>query len=335
MQNQAILECVPNFSEGRRPAVIAAIADAIRSVEGVQFLHIDVGAAANRTVMTFVGEPAKVVEAAFQAIKKASEQIDMRQQKGEHPRIGATDVCPLIPIQNISLAEVISYAKQLAQRVAEELAIPIYLYEAAAPQSYRSNLASIRRGEYEGLAEKMKSEKWRPDFGNSFNARSGASVIGARNFLIAYNINLNTYDLDAATAIAQEIRTSGKWVVENGIKKRIAGSCAALKAIAWYIEEYDKVQISMNLTDFRQTGMHQAFEACKLAAQKRDVVVTGSELIGLVPLETILEAGKFYAPTLSNEEALIEVAIQKLGLRAIKPFLPEERIIEYRLEVRR
>ncbi|MEM0991523.1 MAG: glutamate formimidoyltransferase [Bacteroidota bacterium] len=332
-QKSVLVECIPNFSEGRDVKVIENIADAIRSVAGVQLLHTDSGAAANRTVMTFVGTPTAVVEAAFKGIQIASEQIDMRQQKGEHPRIGATDVCPLVPIRGITLQELLPYAKQLARRVASELDIPVYCYEASAKAAYRRNLAAIRKGEYEGLAAKMQQDRWGPDFGQDFNAKSGATVIGARPFLIAYNLNLDTKSLELAQEIAQGIRTSGKWVVDNGKKVRIAGSCPALKAIAWYIAEYDKVQISMNLTDFQRTGMHQAFEACKVAASKRDIRITGSELIGLVPLAAILEAGRFYAPTQTAEQNLIEAAIQHLGLNEIQAFDPNQRIIEYCLQL--
>ncbi|MEL6717806.1 MAG: glutamate formimidoyltransferase [Bacteroidota bacterium] len=328
----SLIECVPNFSEGRDQVVIDAIAGAIRSINGVKLLHVDIGAAANRTVMTFVGEPSKVVEAAFQAIRTASELIDMRQHKGEHPRIGATDVCPLIPIANIELEEVMKYAYKLANRVGMELEIPVYLYEASATQDYRKNLASIRKGEYEGLAEKMNFTKWKPDFGDNFNARSGATVIGARNFLIAYNVNLNTTSATIAQKIAQEVRESGKIIEEKGRKKRIPGTCKSLKAIGWYIEEYGKAQVSMNLTDFKVTGMHQAFEACRIEASRLGVEVTGSELIGLVPLEALLAAGKFYQPQSEDHSTLLLAAIQALGLSEIAPFHIEERVIEYLLE---
>ncbi|MEM8523725.1 MAG: glutamate formimidoyltransferase [Bacteroidota bacterium] len=327
-----ILECVPNFSEGRNQAMIDAIASAIRAVEGVQLLHIDVGFAANRTVMTFVGQAGQVVEAAFRAIRTASELIDMRQHQGEHPRIGATDVCPLIPIAGIELEEVVTYATQLASRVGTELDIPVYLYEAAAQKASRKNLATIRKGEYEGLAQKMESENWQPDFGKDFNARSGATVIGARNFLIAYNVNLNTDSVAIANEIAQEIRESGKIIVENGEKKRIKGKYKSLKAIGWYIKEYGKAQVSMNLTDYNITGMHHVFEACQTSAARLGVEVTGSELIGLVPLDALLAAGKFYQPEATNEVSLLEVAVKVLGLSDLAPFNIEERVIERLME---
>ncbi len=325
-----LIECVPNFSEGRDPLVIRKIAEAIQTVPNVFLLHIDKGEAANRTVFTFVGIPDAVVEAAFQAIRVASRHIDMRQQQGEHPRIGATDVCPLIPISGITLEEIIPYAHQLAQRVSELLAIPVYMYEAAATISARRNLATIRKGEYEGLAQKMQLPNWKPDYGSTFNPRTGATVIGARNFLIAYNINLDTKDAEVAKQIAAEVRESGKKVQEAGVWKRVAGSCKALKAIGWYIEEYEQAQVSMNIINFHITGMHTAFEACKAAATKYKLTVTGSELIGLVPLQALLEAGAFYAPNSNKEETeLLEAAIKGLGLSDLSPFLPEERVVEY------
>ncbi len=336
MRKKQIIECIPNFSEGKNKDILAAIATAIKQNTGVKLLHIDRGEAANRTVFTFAGPPQQVIEAAFQAMKVAGELIDMRIQKGEHPRIGATDVCPLVPIANITMEEVIAYAQQLGERVAKELDIPIYLYEHSAKTSKRKNLATIRSGEYEGLAKKMKLSEWQPDFGQVFNAKTGATVLGARDFLIAYNINLATDSVDIATKIARDIRESGKVIkTANGAKTRISGQCKSLKAIGWYIEEYGKAQVSMNLTNFKITGIHEAFEACKTAAKKYGTVVTGSELIGLIPLEAILAAGHFYAhkkgATNLTEKALIQLVVDKLGLAELSPFNFEERVIEYLL----
>lgn len=325
MQN-ALIECVPNFSEGRNLATIEAIVAAIKSVEGVQLLHVDIGAAANRTVVTFVGAPEAVVEGAFRGIEKASTLIDMRQHKGEHPRVGATDVCPLVPIHNISLEEVVVWTKILGQRVTTELNIPVFLYEAAATAPHRKNLAAIRKGEYEGLKQKMEQPKWQPDFGDAFNATSGATVIGARPFLIAYNVNLNTTSVEVAHQIAAEIRESGQII--NGI--RMQGQLKCVKAIGWYIKEYGKAQVSMNLTDFSISGMHHAFEACKASAEAKGVNVTGSELIGLVPLTALLDAGKFYANgKVCTESEYITLAIHHLGLNELAPFSAKERVIEY------
>jgi len=336
MQRQQIIECIPNFSEGQNPNTLKAIATAIKEVEGVKLLHIDQGKAANRTVFTFAGIPKGVVEAAYRAIKVAGELIDMRQQKGEHPRIGATDVCPLVPIANITMEEVKELAMELANRVGA-LEIPVYLYEYSAKTSQRKNLATIRSGEYEGLATKMQLPEWQPDFGEKFNAKTGATVIGARDFLIAYNANLNTDAVEIANEIARVIRTSGK-VVSNdlGEKVRIAGQCKSLKAIGWYIEEYKQAQVSMNLTNFKITGIHAAYEACKVAAEKYGAKVTGSELIGLIPLDAILSAGHFYLQREGqsihqSEKIVIETAVKHLGLADLAPFNYDERIIEYLL----
>ena len=336
MHKKQIIECIPNFSEGKNSTTLAAISTAIKSIPSVKLLHIDNGAAANRTVYTFAGPPQQVVEAAFQAIKVAGALIDMRTQKGEHPRIGATDVCPLVPIANISMEEVIAYANQLGERVTKELDIPVYLYEHSAKTPKRKNLATIRSGEYEGLAQKMELPEWQPDFGTTFNAKTGATVLGARDFLIAYNVNLDTTSVDVATQIAQAIRESGKVVKTTmGEKIRIPGRCKSLKAIGWYIEEYGKAQVSINLTNFKQTGIHEAYEACKIAAQETGTVVTGSELIGLIPLKAILAAGQFYAHKNGlidlSEKTLIQLAVDELGLSELSPFNFEERIIEYLL----
>ncbi len=325
MQNP-LIECIPNFSEGKNRATIEAIVEAIKSVEGVQLLHVDIGAAANRTVVTFVGAPEAVVEGAFRGIESASRLIDMQQHKGTHPRIGATDVCPLVPIHNISLEEVAVWAKILGQRVAAALNIPVFLYEAAATAPHRKNLAAIRKGEYEELSRKLEQLQWKPDFGDTFNAKSGATVIGARPFLIAYNVNLNTNSVEVAREIAAEIRTSGQII--NGI--RVRGQLKYLKAMGWYIEEYGKAQVSMNLTNFSVTGMHHAFEACKASAEAKGVTVTGSELIGLVPLAALLDAGKFYATSnFCHEAEYVALAIHHLGLNELAPFSAKERVVEY------
>lgn len=334
-----IIECVPNFSEGRDLSVIKQITDVIESVAGVRLLNVDPGKATNRTVVTFVGEPAAVVEAAFQAIAKAGELIDMRQHQGEHPRMGATDVCPLIPIAGISLEETSSYARLLAKRVGEELELPVYCYEAAQPNKERSNLSVIRAGEYEGFFKKIKDPSWKPDYGpDTFDAKRGATVIGARDFLVAYNINLNTTSTRRANAVAFDIREAGRTKIENGVSVHIPGSLKAVKAIGWYIEEYGIAQISMNLTDIKTTPIHIAFdEACKKATD-RGLRVTGSELVGLVPLQALLEAGRYFLEkqqrsTGVSEQELINIASKSLGLSELSPFNPKERIIEYLLEV--
>jgi glutamate formiminotransferase / formiminotetrahydrofolate cyclodeaminase len=342
-----LIECVPNFSEGRDPSVIQQIADAIVSVEGVQLLHIDVGIAANRTVMTFIGAPMAVVEAAFRAIEKAAELIDMRQQTGEHPRIGATDVCPLVPIANISLTETVDYARQLAERVGNYLHISTFLYESAATRPERRNLAVIRAGEYEGLAKKMQKFDWIPDFGTAaFNPKSGATVVGARDFLAAYNVNLNTKSVSVAKAIAFEVRERGRILTdensqtrrdERGQPLRKAGMCKAVKAIGWFIEEYNAAQVSMNLTNLNVTPLHIAFEACCESAQNHGVHVTGSELIGLLPKFVLVDAGKYFLAkkglsTKVSDVEIIEFAVKTLGLDELKPFNPRERIIECLLE---
>lgn len=338
-----LIECVPNFSEGNNPSVISQITACIELVEGVKLLHVDPGKATNRTVMTFVGPPEAVVEAAFQAISKAAELIDMRKHQGEHPRMGATDVCPLIPISGITMEQTVSYACQLAKRVGEELQIPVYLYEHAATRPERRNLSEIRSGEYEGLRAKLADPKWVPDFGEAiWNPRSGATVIGARDFLIAYNINLNTRSVKRANAVAFDIRENGRIntlhgkpvLDENGQPVRIPGSLRAVKAIGWYIEEYGIAQVSMNLTNISVTPLHLAFEeACKKAAE-RGMRVTGSELVGMVPLKCLLEAGKYFLHKQRrsagvSEQELIKAAILSLGLEDLFPFDPAKKIIEY------
>ncbi|MBS1934974.1 MAG: glutamate formimidoyltransferase [Bacteroidetes bacterium] len=342
---QQIIECVPNFSEGVDLNIIKQITNEIESIEGVRLLNVDPGKATNRTVVTFVGDPKAVVEAAFHAIKKAGELIDMSKHKGEHPRMGATDVCPLIPIANISMEETAKYARQLAKRVGEELQIPVYLYEAAQPDKSRSNLSVIRAGEYEGFFKKIKLPEWKPDFGPAeFDAKRGGTVIGARDFLVAYNVNLNTTSVRRANAIAFDVREAGrvkkinnKTVLdENGKPVHIPGSLKSVKAIGWYIEEYGVAQISMNLTNINVTPVHIAFdEVCK-KADARGIRVTGSELVGLIPLKSMLDAGKYFLlkqkrSTGISEKELIKIAIKSMGLDELSPFKPEERIIEYML----
>ena len=335
---QPIIECVPNFSEGNDLNIIKQITDQIETVEGVRLLNVDPGKATNRTVVTFVGTPDAVIEAAFLAIKKAGELIDMSKHKGEHPRMGATDVCPLIPIANISMEETAACARKLAERVGTELAIPVYLYEAAQPDKTRSNLSVIRAGEYEGFFKKIVQPEWKPDFGPAvFDAKRGGTVIGARDFLVAYNINLNTTSTRRANAIAFDVREAGRNVVENGVKVNKPGTLKSVKAIGWYIEEYGIAQISMNLTNINTVPVHIAFdEVCK-KAEARGIRVTGSELVGLVPLQSLTEAGKYFLKkqqrsTGVSEKELIKIAVKSMGLDELGPFNPEERVIEYLLK---
>jgi glutamate formiminotransferase/formiminotetrahydrofolate cyclodeaminase len=331
---EQIIECVPNFSEGQNNETIKAIAAAIRKIKGVKLLHIDSGFAANRTVYTFVGKPECVLEAAFQAIKVSSELIDMSVQKGEHPRIGACDVCPLIPISGISMEEVIELSHHLGKRIGEELNIPVYLYEKSAQEPKRVQLANIRKGEYEGLSAKIIDSNWKPDFGpTAFNAKSGATVLGARNFLIAYNFNLNTADINVARAIAEQIRESGKYIGKDnlGNKQYEAGKFKALKSIGWFIKEFGIAQVSCNFSDYRTTPLHLVHEVVKLLAVNYDCKTTGAELIGLIPKEALLMAGRFYEPNISDENLLIKAAINELGLSDLNEFHPNERIIEFML----
>ncbi|MGC4103838.1 glutamate formimidoyltransferase [Ferruginibacter sp.] len=332
-----LIECVPNFSEGNDLNIIKQITDEIEKIEGVRLLNVDPGKATNRTVVTFVGEPLPVIEAAFQAIKKAGELIDMSKHKGEHPRMGATDVCPLIPIANISMEETAKYAQQLAKRVGEEAGIPVYLYEAAQPKKERSNLSVIRAGEYEGFFKKIKLPEWKPDFGPAeFDAKRGGTVIGARDFLVAYNVNLNTTSTRRANAIAFDVREAGRNVEENGVKVNKPGTLKSVKAIGWFIEEYGVAQISMNLTNINITPVHIAFdEVCK-SATSRGIRVTGSELVGLIPLKAMLDAGKYFLQKQQrsigvSDKELIRIAIKSMGLDELGAFKPEERIIEYLL----
>ena len=347
MQTTKIIECVPNFSEGSDMTVIRQITDEISAIEGVKLLDVDPGKATNRTVVTFVGEPDAVVEAAFMAIKKAAELIDMSKHKGEHPRMGATDVCPLIPIAGISMQETAEYAHKLAQRVGGELAIPVYMYEEAATHPERSNLATIRAGEYEGFVEKIKMPEWKPDYGPAiFNIKSGATVIGARKILVAYNVNLNTTSERRANSVAFDVREQGRIQRENndpagaiikdvqGEPVRIPGKCKAVKGIGWYIPEYGIAQVSMNLTDTEITPLHMAFEACVESAQARGMRVTGSELVGLVPKNVLIEAGKYFLEKQQrsagiSESEIIHIAVKSMGLDDLAPFDPQKKIIEY------
>ncbi|MGN6178199.1 MAG: glutamate formimidoyltransferase, partial [Mucilaginibacter sp.] len=334
-----LIECVPNFSEGVNLDIIKQITGEVESVEGVRLLNVDPGKATNRTVVTFVGEPDAVIQAAFLAIKKAGELIDMSKHKGEHPRMGATDVCPLIPIANVTMEEAAMYAQKLAKRVGEELGIPVYLYEYAQADKKRNNLSVIRAGEYEGFFKKIKLPEWKPDFGpGEFDAKRGATVIGARDFLIAYNINLNTTSTRRANAIAFDVREAGRMVDDgSGGKVNQPGSLKSVKAIGWYIEEYGVAQISMNLTNIEVTPIHIAFdEVCKKAAE-RGMRVTGSELVGLIPLKAMLDAGRYFLQKQKrsagvSEKELIRIAILSMGLDDLAPFNPEERIIEYLLK---
>lgn len=332
-----LIECVPNFSEGNDLNLIKQITAEIEKVEGVRLLNVDPGKATNRTVVTFVGEPANVIEAAYQAIKKAGELIDMSKHKGEHPRMGATDVCPLIPIANISMEETAQYAQQLSKRVGEELQIPAYLYEAAQPNKERSNLSVIRAGEYEGFFKKIKEPQWKPDFGPAeFDAKRGGTVIGARDFLVAYNINLNTTSTRRANAIAFDVREAGRTVEVDGKKTNQPGTLKSVKAIGWFIEEYSVAQISMNLTNINITPVHIAFDEVCSKATARGIRVTGSELVGLIPLKAMLDAGKYFLLKQQrsigvSEKELIKIAIKSMGLDELAPFKPEERIIEYLL----
>ena len=341
-----IIECVPNFSEGNDINIIKQITDQIESVEGVRLLNVDPGKTTNRTVVTFVGKPEAVIEAAFLAIKKAGELIDMSKHKGKHPRMGATDVCPLIPIANISMEETAKFAQRLAERVGKELQLPVYLYEAAQPDKSRNNLSVIRAGEYEGFFKKIKLPKWKPDFGPiEFDIKRGATVIGARDFLVAYNINLNTTSTRRANAIAFDVREAGRTKNENGkvVKDadgkpvNIPGSLKSVKAIGWYIEEYGVAQISMNLTNINVTPVHIAFDEVCRKADARGIRVTGSELVGLVPLKSLTDAGKYFLQkqqrsTGVSEKELIKIAVKSMGLDELSPFKPEERVIEYLLK---
>ena len=348
-----LIECVPNFSEGRDMNIIKQITDEIEAVEGVRLLDVDPGKATNRTVVTLVGTPDEVCEAAFRAVKKAAELIDMSKHHGAHPRFGATDVCPLIPVANISMEETVEYARKLAKRIGEELGIPVYCYENAATEPKRRNLAENRSGEYEGLKKKLTDPAWKPDFGPAeFNARvatTGATAVGARNFLIAYNVNLNTTSTRRANAVAFDLREKGRPKREGnpitGKKQKDAngneiwepGLLKTVKAIGWFIEEYGIAQISMNLTDISVTPMHIAFDKACERAEARGMRVTGSELVGIMPLQAILDAGKYFLKKQNRscgiaDEEIIKIAVKSMGLDELTPFDPKKKIIEYLLE---
>jgi glutamate formiminotransferase / formiminotetrahydrofolate cyclodeaminase len=347
---QKIIECVPNFSEGRELEVIRQITAAIESVEGVSLLNVDPGASTNRTVVTFAGSPDAAIEGAFRGIQKAAELIDMRKHTGAHPRMGATDVCPFIPVSNVSWDEAIDCAKKLGKRVGEELKIPVYLYEKAASDPARSNLSIIRAGEYEGFFDKIKQPQWKPDFGPAvFSEKSGGTVIGARAFLVAYNANLNTQSVRRANSVAFDVRENGRIKTEdgtptgkpvfdaNGEPVREPGMLKHVKAIGWYVEEYGIAQVSMNLTNLEETPLHAAFDACVESASKRGMRVTGSEIVGMLPKKCLTDAGRHYLRKQkwsegASEEELIDVAIRSMGLSELKPFDPKEKIIELKME---
>jgi glutamate formiminotransferase/formiminotetrahydrofolate cyclodeaminase len=347
---QKLIECVPNFSEGRDQNVIREITDAIESVDGVSLLDVDPGASTNRTVVTLVGDPHAAVEAAFRGIKKAAELIDMRKHKGAHPRMGATDVCPFIPVSNVSWEEAIDCANRLGKRVGEELKIPVYLYEKAAKHKSRWNLSVIRSGEYEAFFEKIKQPEWKPDFGPAvFNEKSGATVIGVRDFLVAYNVNLNTKSVRRATSIAFDVREQGRVKTEdgtpsgkpvldsNGEPVRVPGMLKHVKAIGWFVKEYGIAQVSMNLTNIEETSLHVAFDTCAEAAANRGLRVTGSEIVGMVPKKCLVDAGHYFLRKQrwsegASEEELIDIAIRSMGLSELKPFDPKEKVIELKIE---
>ena len=342
-----IIECVPNFSEGQDLELINQITDEIESVAGIKLLDVDPGKATNRTVVTFVGSPGDVVEAAFRGVKKAAGLIDMRKHRGEHPRFGATDVCPLVPVANITMEETVEYTRKLAERIGNELDIPVYCYESAAFSEQRRNLAEVRSGEYEGLKEKITDPAWKPDFGPiKFNPASGAIAVGARDFLVAYNINLNTTSTRRANAIAFDVRERGRAkrkgdpltgeIIrdQDGNPVMIPGSLKAVKAIGWFIEEYGIAQISMNLTNVSITPVHTAFDGVCESAAARGIRVTGSELVGLIPLKAMLDAGRYFLKKQKrssgvSDRELIKIAVKSMGLDDLYPFKPQEKIIEY------
>ena len=342
-----IVECVPNFSEGRDRKIIDQITAAIAAVSGVSLLDVDPGADTNRTVVTLVGEPEAVIEGAFQGIKKAAELIDMRKHQGAHARMGATDVCPFVPVSDVTMDDCVQYSHQLAERVGQELGISVFLYEYSATREDRRNLATIRAGEYEGMDEKLQDPHWLPDYGPAhLNVTAGVTAIGARQFLVAYNINLNSKDQRIATDIALDVREQGrnkrdpktrKFIRdENGVPLKQSGTLKAVKAVGWYIDEYGVAQLSMNLVDISTTPVHIAFEEVRQQARKRGVRVTGSELVGLIPLQAMLDAGRYYMinqkrSTGMPDKDLLYIAIKSMGLDDLTPFDPQEKIIEYRI----
>jgi len=347
---QQLIECVPNFSEGRNEDVIRQITDTIESVDGVSLLDVDPGATTNRTVVTLVGNPDAAVEAAFRAIQRAAELIDMRKHKGAHPRMGATDVCPFIPVSNVTWEEAIDCANRLGKRVGEELKIPVYLYEKAAKDKSRANLAVIRAGEYEGFSQKIKQPEWKPDFGPAtFSEKSGATAIGVRDFLVAYNVNLNTKSVRRANSVAFDVREQGRVKTADGMPSgkpildadgepvREPGMLKHVKAIGWFVKEYGIAQVSMNLTNIKETPLHAAFDACVEAAAKRGLRVTGSEIVGMVPRKCLTDAGRYFLSKQrwsegASEEELIDLAIRSMGLGELKPFDPKEKVIESKIE---
>ena len=325
MSLSPLIECVPNFSEGKDLNIIEQIAESIKAVAGVELLHVDIGPDANRTVMTFAGYPQAVVDAAFAACRTASELIDMSDQKGTHPRIGAIDVCPLVALQGITNEELLRYAGQLGNRIGQELDIPVYLYEHSAKSPHRKRLEQIRKGGYENFSDKIKKEDWKPDFGPSeFNPRSGAVVLGVRDLLLAFNINLDTKNVAIANKIARAIRTSGY--------KGSKGLFDNLKAIGWYVDEFDCTQVSTNITNYHLTPAHEVYNTIKELAIDNGVSVTGSELIGLIPLDALLDAGNFFQPDLSGDELMVRSAIVGLGLADKRKFKPSNRILDYQLK---
>jgi glutamate formiminotransferase/formiminotetrahydrofolate cyclodeaminase len=334
-----LIECVPNFSEGCSNHVIKQITGAIEEVEGVCLLHVDPGKATNRTVVTFVGAPEAVCEAAFRAVKKSTEVIDMTRHHGEHPRFGATDVLPLVPISGITMEETAEWARKLAKRIGETLQFPVYCYEYATFSNERRNLAYCRSGEYEGLEAKLAKPEWKPDFGPArFVPKTGAIAVGARNFLIAYNINLNTTSTRRANAVAFDVREKGRKVKdENGNESWKPGLLKSVKGIGWYIKEYGIAQVSMNLTDIAVTPLHVAFDTTCACAQERGMRVTGSELVGLVPLQAMLDAGRYFLTKQQRstgipDEEIIKIAIRSMGLDELTPFDPQQKIIEYKMD---
>ncbi len=342
-----LIECVPNFSEGRDMTIIKQITNEIEAVDGVKLIDVDPGQATNRTVVTFVGTPDEVIEAAFRAVKKASEIIDMTKHKGAHPRFGATDVCPLVPVANITMDETVEYAHMLAKRIGEELEFPVYCYENAAFEEKRKNLAYCRSGEYEGLADKLTKPEWKPDFGPAqFVPKTGAIAVGARNFLIAVNFNLNTTSTRRANAVAFDVREKGrplrdgnpvtgkKKLDENGKEVWIPGTLAGTKAIGWFIDEYGIAQVSMNITDISKTPLHVAFEEVARKAADRGMRVTGTEIVGVVPLTALIDAGKYFLKKQQRstgiaDREIIKIAVKSMGLDELYPFDSKKKVIEY------
>ena len=342
-----LIECVPNFSEGRNEDIINQITSEIKSVSNVKLLDVDPGKDTNRTVVTFAGNPDDVIEAAFLAISKASELIDMSKHEGAHPRMGATDVCPLIPIKGVSVDECIEYSHKLAKKVAQKLKIPIFMYEKSASSKSRQNLAKIRQGEYEGMSDKLKMKDWKPDYGpDELHIKSGVTAIGVREFLIAYNINLNTSDKKLASDIALDIREAGRAkrdengkIIrdEDGVMVKVPGTLKSVKAVGWFLDEYNVAQVSMNLIDYKTTSVHRVFEEVRKQAQKRGLRVTGSELVGLIPLDSLLEAGRYYLQEQNKtsgvpDSQLIHIAVKSMGLDEMYPFNNDEKIIDYMID---